>query len=146
MAVRLSGVNLINILEDLGLKRGDKVRNQVDFPGWIKSRLEFRQACVRGLFDTDGGLYFHRHWTKGIRYRNLGFCFTSYSKALAKSFFLALKSKGYNCKLKQSVKGCHQVFIYDLREIKKYFLEIGSNSTKHLYRLKEHLASPRRIS
>lgn len=138
--VRLSGINLIEYLEKIGLKKGDKIRNQVDFPDWVKDKLEFRQACVRGLFDTDGGLYFHRHWSKGIRYRNLGFCFTSYSKPLVMSFFMALKESGFNCKLKEGVKG-GRVFIYELKEIKRYFLEIGSNNPKNAFRFKQHLAN-----
>lgn len=132
-------------MKNLGLTRGDKIRNQVDFPDWVKGNLKFREACVRGLFDTDGGLYFHRHWTKGIRYRNLGFCFTNYSKPLVKSFIATLKESGYNYKLKENSRGS-QVFIYDLKEIKRYFSEIGSNNPKHIYRLRKHLANPRRIS
>ena len=145
LAMRLSGINLVDILEELGLERGDKVRNQIDFPDWIKGNLGLRKACVRGLFDTDGGLYFHRHWTKGIKYRNLGFCFTSYSKPLITSFFATLKESGYNCKLREVSTG-GRVFIYSLKEIKRYFSEISSNNPKHTKKLDHHLSKPNRLS
>ncbi|MCL5970197.1 MAG: helix-turn-helix domain-containing protein, partial [Patescibacteria group bacterium] len=79
ICLRISGIGLVEELENFGLLRGDKVRNQVDFPKWIWQNLEFQKACVRGLMDTDGGCFFHKHTTRGIRYKNFGMCFTSMS-------------------------------------------------------------------
>lgn len=135
-----SGVNLVEFLERIGLKRGNKIKNQVDMPQWIKENLQFRKACIRGLFDTDGGIYFHKHVSKGIKYCNLGFCFTSYSKPLLKSFGKTLKILGYNI---HEIKE-RRIYIYEFKEIKRYFGEIGTHNPKHLNRLKKYLNNFRR--
>ena len=48
-----------SLFEDLishGLKPGNKTKNQVSVPNWIKSDENFTIACLRGLFDTDGSI------------------------------------------------------------------------------------------
>ena len=58
IALTISGAGLVEVLEQIDLRRGNKVAHQVDFPKWVRSRRSYQIACVRGLFDTDGGLYF----------------------------------------------------------------------------------------
>ncbi|MFX0022873.1 MAG: LAGLIDADG family homing endonuclease [Candidatus Hermodarchaeota archaeon] len=48
---------LIQELMLLGLKPGDKVKNQIRVPDWIKSKNTFNLACLKGLFDTDGSVF-----------------------------------------------------------------------------------------
>jgi hypothetical protein len=70
--LRISGDNIINSLVLKGIKTGDKVKNQVEVPIWIKKdkdwiesnkknwKLNIRPlviACLRGLVDTDGSVY-----------------------------------------------------------------------------------------
>jgi len=83
----ITGVGLIKRLATVGLRRGNKVKNQVGFPEWIWESEDFKKYCVRGLIDTDGCLYFHHHWieNKKYRYRNLGLCYSSRSKNLINS-------------------------------------------------------------
>jgi hypothetical protein len=142
LTIRINGVDFINLLENLGLKRGNKIKNNVNVPRWIEENNTFSLACVRGLFDTDGGLYTHKHWTNGIKYRNLGWNFTSYSPALIKFMRGVLKEGGFN--IKKPKEG--RLYIYGLREIRRYFKIIGTHNPKHFLKLKQHLAKPQRIS
>lgn len=50
----VTGVALVEYLTSVGLMVGNKVRQQVDVPGWIKKNGEFSRWCLRGLMDTDG--------------------------------------------------------------------------------------------
>lgn len=52
--LRVSSLSLVNSLENIGLKSGDKVENQVGVPGWIKGKKEYEISCLSGLVDTDG--------------------------------------------------------------------------------------------
>jgi len=131
--------NYILIGEQIGLKRGNKIKNQAGMPKWVKKKIEFRKACVRGLFDTDGGVYFHKHKTKGIKYCHFGLCFTSYSKPLLKDFGEILEMLGYNI----HNNGQRRIYIYDFKEIKRYFREIQSNNPKHIDRFGKYLKSKR---
>lgn len=124
----ISGVGLIEELERWGFKRGDKVRQQVDFPQWIWKNVEFQKACVRGLMDTDGGCYFHTHETNGLIYRNFGMCFSNNSLPIVQSVAKVLKLVG----LKFSItKGGTRIYIYSFEEAKRYFTLVGSHNPKN---------------
>jgi len=137
----ISGVGLIENLLKLGIEKGNKIVRQVDFPAWIWGKSEYQIACVRGLLDTDGGIFFHRHWTKGIKYRNLGLCFTSWSKPLLMSTSKVLKK----FRIKHSVREKGYIFIYDLNEIKKYFDIFQPHNSKFIEKLKFHEENSRII-
>ena len=60
VAIYLNGIQLINYLVSIGLKIGNKVKQQVGVPNWIMSSKIYKVACLRGLMDTDGGVFLHR--------------------------------------------------------------------------------------
>lgn len=121
----ICGVGLGDELQNYGLQRGNKVKNQVDFPEWIWKHIEYQKACVRGLMDTDGGCYFHTHKTNGLYYKNFGMCFTNKSIPIVNSVAKVLKSLN----IKFSVVKW-RIYIYSFEEIKKYFSIIGSHNAK----------------
>lgn len=55
----VSSSNLVDFLLREGLQFGNKVKNQVGVPAWIRKNPEYAKACVRGLMDTDGSFYCH---------------------------------------------------------------------------------------
>lgn len=124
----LTGVNLIENLEKMGFVKGNKVVHQVDFPAWIWKDIEFQKACVRGLMDTDGGCYFHKHKTNGLRYENFGMAFANKSLPIVQSMAKVLKSLGLKFSLANKDT---QVYLYSFKEIKKYFQLIGSSNPKN---------------
>ena len=84
----ISGIGLIEELERWGFIKGDKVKHQVDFPDWILRNIEFQKACIRGLMDTDGGCYFHKHRSNGLMYKIL---VCALQMNLCRLLFLSLK-------------------------------------------------------
>src|SRR3989338_5867930 len=78
----VGGVRLVEFLKQQGIREGNKVENQVDVPSWIRKRPKYRLACLRGLMDTDGGLYRHRYRVNGKAYEYLKLCFTNHSLPL----------------------------------------------------------------
>lgn len=141
----LSGVNLIEILEDLGLRRGNKIKNKIKFPEWILNDNNFRRSCIRGLFDTDGGLYFHRHSKWKDKKPYLGWCFTSHSPPLLNDYYESLKILDLSAK---KVADKH-LYMYSVNNIVKYFKVVGSNNLKNFERFKYYISirsSAKRIS
>ena len=69
MVLRISSTTVIDFLVERGLCRGDKLAQGLRIPLWILNESVYRQACVRGLMDTDGCLYIHRHSVAGKQYR-----------------------------------------------------------------------------
>ena len=141
ICLTISGVSFVEELERIGLRRGNKALHQISFPVWISQKKKYRVACIRGLFDTDGGLYFHKHWVKGLGYRNLGFCFTNNSKPLIAEFAKTLSLLNLNFK---KVKE-NRIYIYNLNEIIKFINIVGSNNKKNLQKLSFHLVNSKKL-
>lgn len=136
-ALVVSSVKLIDYLNKIGLKRGDKIRQQVNIPKWILKNKDYMIACLRGLVDTDGGVYYHNHVTKGIRYRHLGLGFTSHSLPLLRDVHNIFLNLEFPAKI--NYRG--HVFLYDREAIKKYFAKIGTHNIHHLYRYQNYFRS-----
>lgn len=123
----VSSSHLIEFLREHGIKGGNKVANQIEVPGWIQKRLDFSSACLRGLVDTDGGLYWHRYESGGKNYRYLKLCFTNHSQPILQFAWQTMKM----LKLRAYISK-HHVSIYSRSGLKEYFLRVKSNNPKHI--------------
>lgn len=123
----LSGVELVKLFEKLGLKKGNKVAQQVKIPDWIMSNRKYAFACLRGLFDTDGGLYIHKHGNGKWQWNNLGWCFTNYSLPLVTDVKKILLSANITPKGNEK-----RIFLYAVPEIRKFMNTIGSSNPKNI--------------
>ena len=130
----ISSRGLVRFLLELGLIKGNKIRHEIDIPSWIFEKIEYVKACLRGLMDTDGGLYFHTHTTNGIKYRNMVLCFTSRSKPLLDSVERMFFSIG----IKAKNNAIERVFVYNKSDIEKYMDIIGSHSANFIKRFKSY--------
>ena len=119
-------------IEKLGLKKGNKIKQQVDIPDWIKRNKQYRVACVRGLVDTDGCVFTHRYKVNVKFYSYKKLCFTSYSEPLRQSVFNILKDNGLNPRFAQQ----RDVRFDSIEDIQRYFKIFGSHNPKHLKRYK----------
>ena len=115
-------------IEKLGLKKGNKIKQQVDIPDWIKQNKFYSIACVRGLVDTDGCIFTHRYKVNGKFYSYKKLCFTSYSLPLRQSVFNILKENGLNPRFSQD----RDVRLDSIENMQRYFQIIGSHNPKHL--------------
>lgn len=127
IALTISGTGLVEVLEQIGLRRGNKVEHQVDFPKWVRSKRSYQIACVRGLFDTDGGLYFHHKVKKSY----LGWCFANFSKPLLQSMMDILLGLGFNVKK----AGENKIYMYSLEHISRYMKIVNSHNPKNVDKL-----------
>jgi len=127
----VSRVELVKFsTEKLGLKRGNKIKQQVDIPKWIKRNEQYAIACVRGLVDTDGCIFNHKYKVKGKWYSYKKLAFASRSKPLRESVFNILKNNGLNPRLTQD----KDVRLDSIKDMKRYFKIFNSHNPKHLKR------------
>ena len=120
---------LIEFLMSIGLKSGDKIKNNVGIPEWIFENIEFLKACLRGLIDTDGSVY-----RMSKRDSNLiRIDFTNYSEKLLNDARAAFLKLGFN---PSKIIGDKKFFISRQSEIVRYIREIGFSNNKHIERLK----------
>lgn len=63
-----------NSLISIGLKHGNKVKNQIGVPKIIKKNPQFLTPFIKGLFDTDGSIWVsYRNKTINLTFRNASF-------------------------------------------------------------------------
>lgn len=130
----ISSKNLVEYLLKLGLKKGNKIKQQIDVPDWIKKYKKFKIACLRGLIDTDGSFYIDIHKIKNKHYFNSGIDFTTYSLPLFLSVKKILKDLNYHPTGEKK-----HVRLRRESEIIRYFKEIEPNNPKHISKFKNFL-------
>ena len=131
--VVVSSRNLVEYLENKhGLKAGDKIRNKLDIPLWIKLNKEYTKACLRGLFDTDGCFYIDKHYYKKKIYYNCAMNFTNRSFPILFFFKTKLEQLGFH----PTRNTKFSIVLRRENEIIKYFQTIGSSNLKHLNKFK----------
>lgn len=127
----ISRIELVRFcIQKLGLKKGNKIKNQVDIPRWVKNKREYFAACIRGLIDTDGTVFVHKYKIKGKLYSYKKLSFTSHSKPLRDSVFYALQTFG----LHPRRAGNFDIRLDRIDDVRKYFHIVGSHNARHLKR------------
>lgn len=122
-----SSTHLVDFIVNMGAVRGNKILQQIDVPSWIKQNPEYEKALVRGLMDTDGCLYIHKHKIKGKIYKNIGLCFTSFSEKLISSTATILTKNGIKPYITN--KG-RQIYLYNAQSVVKYLKDFGSSNPR----------------
>lgn len=127
----ISRSGLVHFLTtQLGLKQGNKVKQQVDIPDWIKQKKKYIIPCVRGLIDTDGCIFTHKYKVNDKWYAYKKLAFSNRSMPLRQSVFNTLKDLG----LHPRMSGDKDVRLDSIDDMKIYFKKIGSHNPKHLKR------------
>jgi hypothetical protein len=126
-----SGGALIRYFCTIGLKVGNKVKQQVDVPDWVKKSRSYRIACLRGLMDTDGGVFIHRYTVNGKRYKYKKISFSNRSIPLLIFVSKALAELGFNPKIIDKVEN-KKVWLYNEKEVNCYLHTVGSHNLRLL--------------
>lgn len=132
--IRISvyGKNLVNFMKEKGLGTGNKKNNNQGIPKWILNNEIYLKACLRGLIDTDGCIYYIAKSNKNLR-----IIYVSHIPQLlndVRNSFLKLGIKT------SKIMNNRQIYISEKANIEKYLKEIGFCNSKHLKRL-ENLKS-----
>lgn len=129
MIIAVSRKKLVEFCnKKLGLSIGNKLKQGLDIPSWIRKNSEFERACIRGLVDTDGCIFEECHNIKGKKYNYKRVNVVSASSKLRKSIFDILKKND----LCPKVRNNRCVQIENKENINEYFKIIGSHNPKHL--------------
>jgi hypothetical protein len=129
-----NGVFLIKYLLSIGLKAGNKVKQQVEVPDWVLLLSEYKKTCLRGLMDTDGGVFNHRYTVNGKNYIYKKISFSNRSTPLLHFVFNTLAELGFNPKIIDKVEN-KKVWLYNGTEVKRYLSQVGSNNQRLLRHL-----------
>lgn len=134
ISVIASGVELVEVLQGLGLKRGNKVTQQVDVPAWVWQQRDFQIACLRGLMDTDGCVFRHTYRVNGKTYTYTKLAFTNYSRPLLLSAKQLFETLGLAPTLH---KDGRRLYLHDTKAVHKYFELVGTHNPRYRHRYGE---------
>ena len=126
--ILVSRSELVNYLHSLGLVIGNKIKQQFDIPDWIKDNKTYLIACLRGLVDTDGCVFFSSYKVSGKMYKYKKLAFTTMSTPLRRTVFKAFQDLGMNPQISQQ----RDVRLNSIVDMKTYFKLINSHNPKHL--------------
>lgn len=131
----VSRVNLVKFcVEQLDLKVGNKVKQQVSVPRWIIDDKEFSVACVRGLVDTDGSIFSHTYAVKGKKYTYKKLSFSNTSLPIIEFVYSILVTLKITARKTRNNK---EVRIDAVDSMARYFKLIGTHNPKHLKHYKK---------
>jgi len=132
VTICLTGKNVIDFLVNSGMKIGDKVKQQVDVPDWVKSDPELSRWCVRGLMDTDGGIFTNSYVINRKSYVYPKTNFTNASQPLLNFVFNTLQLNGFH----PNKKVPRKVWLYSQVESRRYLEVIGSSNERLLKKIR----------
>ena len=131
ITICLTGKDAIDFLIRAGMKTGNKVTQQVDVPAWIKINPTLSRWCVRGLVDTDGGIFTNSYTIRGKSYAYPKTNFTNASQPLLNFVHKTLKENGFH----PNNKVPRKIWLYSQAESKRYLEVIGSSNERLLKKI-----------
>lgn len=123
----VSRKGLVDYLHKMGLPIGDKIRQNIDIPGWIKNSKNYSLACIRGLVDTDGSIFTHKYESHNKQYGYKKLDFSTASPHLMSSASKIFKKLGIKTYINKT-----SLRIENTNDMQKYFDLIGSHNPKHI--------------
>jgi intein-encoded DNA endonuclease-like protein len=128
---------LVDFFKSFGIKAGSKMN--MGIPRAILGNKKLLKRFIRGLFDTDGTIYFGKNYSaKNIIHNNPTIQLSGVSERLIHDVYDSLKKMGLNPKFKKPYKGkrdkneVYSVRLYRIKDIIDFIEEIGFKNPKHL--------------
>lgn len=127
---------LFDFFVENGATIGSKKEQKI--PDWIKQDERLLKRFIRGIFDTDGNIYFDKNRNcknpiNNVPVIKLGSC----SKGIIQELFDELKNLKFHPRLKKPYKGkkdknpVHTILLYRREDVRRYISEIGFKNPKH---------------
>ena len=123
---KVYSTKFIEFLIENGMVSGNKISNGAALPKWIFKNKKFIFGALRGLIDTDGGIYF-----KQKKYKRAFIEFQTKSPYIRSNLISLIKGAGLS-----PSKSSNNVRIQNQNEVKEFFKLIGSSNPKNIIRYK----------
>jgi len=127
---------LVDFFKVLGINAGSKIN--LGIPNKILSDKKLLKRFIRGLFDTDGSLYFDKNYSAKNKKNNAPMIkLGTVSKKLIEDVFNSLKGMGLNPRMRLPYQGkrdknkVYSVLLYRRKDIEFFINEIKFKNPKH---------------
>lgn len=119
---------LVKELKVLGMETGNKTKNQAEVPELARKSPEMSLRFIKGLFDTDGSIFFHRRKTDRIITLELNF--SNANRKLTKFFSDVCESNGIKVS-GDYIKGGTNLSIHSRKGVVKFYEIVDSEKIKN---------------
>jgi intein/homing endonuclease len=126
---RINYKRFVDWLVEIGIPTGEG-RGKIGIPTFITSNRELLRRCVRGVFDTDGTVYFDRRHAYRRPYPRVELHMTNFK--LLKQVELFLNETGINCTLLR--KG--SIETAGVESLNRFLRCVGFANERHTNRIK----------
>ena len=128
---------VVEFFKKFGICSGTKINQKIPHP--ILKNKNLLKRFIRGLFDTDGNIYFDKNRSCKNPINNIPTIkLSNTSQGLINQVYKSLISLGFHPRLKKPYKGkrdkntVHTILIYRKSDIQNYIDKIGFKNPKHL--------------
>ncbi len=125
--LKINGKKIVEFIESKGIKSGNKKTNQQSIPKWVLKNDKYLRACLRGLIDTDGCVYYISK-----NNRNLRISFTSYIPKLLNKVRGSFIRLGFH---PSKIIVNKNICLSRKEDVNRFVKEIGFSNDKHLKRI-----------
>ena len=122
----VNSVELIKFFQANGFIVGDKIKNRVSLPRWVFENDEYVCGALRGLLDTDGGIY-----QKQKKYKRAIIEFQTESPQIRANIYELLKKIGFH-----PSKSDVNVRVQTQSEVRRFLSLVGCANPKNIMRCK----------
>ncbi|MEK6888995.1 MAG: LAGLIDADG family homing endonuclease [Nanoarchaeota archaeon] len=144
--IQTSNKKITNFFVQKGFRPGSKVYT-VGIPEYIKNGcIEIKMAFVKGLFDTDGCVWFCKNNTKYSYYPKIEFSFASQN--LLNDLFNVLENMNFRVHRWQNIRKdgiSFKICLAGFKNLTKWMKEIKPANSKHIDRVEKGLLNKNKI-
>ncbi len=127
LVISLASTSVVDFLVSQGLPRGNKMKKGLTVSDWIFEKKVYQTSCLKGMIDTDGCIFIHKHIICGKLYKNIGLSFSSYSPELILYVMTTLEKFGI---IAYITKRGTDVYIYQEDSVVKFLKVIGTSNSR----------------
>ncbi len=127
----INSKKVVEFLLDKGLVAGNKIKQGVGIPYWIKKKKSWYAACIRGLMDTDGSLYLLKpHWPNIMQ-----ICFTNRNLVLLNEVKEGLEILDIRCSKICYKTNTPKIYVTQKKAVRKFYKVVSFRNNKHLHKI-----------
>ncbi len=128
---RINNKKFVSFLKSLGIPTGKFKSKNVLIPKIICNSWKKTKNCIRGIFDTDGSIYFDKRAVYSKPYPRVELHMSNLG--LLEQLYSILKKHEFNVTISKK-KSC--IYLNGFKETRKFLTEIGFANPKHHRRIK----------
>ena len=131
---RINSKKFVLWLKSMGIPAGRSKGHSALIPKEICASWFLCRACIRGIFDADGSVYFDKRASYSKPYPRIALYMLN--ESLIMQIFDILKNKGFNAKLSRNKRNVLCLYLNGFEEVKRFLVNIGFANPKHHERIK----------